>query len=103
MRHSFLLVGCSGSQSLTPAQQGEVEIIEYCTGSEYNTDKDHFRSNGKSKSYTKSLTFHPQFERALEWISKEKLHTKKHYTTLSSFLDEFKLIQNKIKSYIYEQ
>ena len=56
-----------------------------------------------SKSYTKSLTFHPQFERALEWISKEKLHTKKHYTTLSSFLDEFKSIQNKIKSYIYEQ
>lgn len=75
----------------------------YTVNIRIKSNKDHFRSNGKSKSYTKSLTFHPQFERALEWISKEKLHTKKHYTTLSSFLDEFKSIQNKIKSYIYEQ
>ena len=50
---AFLLVGCSGSKSLTPAQQGEVEIIEYCTGSEYNTDKENFRSTATGTSLSR--------------------------------------------------
>ena len=74
----------------------------YTVNIRIKSNKDHFRSTGKSKIYTKSLTFHPKFEQALFWISNEKLHTKEHYTNLNSFLDEFKSIKNNIKSYIYE-
>ena len=49
----LLLVGCKGPETLTPSQQGEVEIIEYCTGSEFNTDKDHFRSTATGTSLSR--------------------------------------------------
>ena len=64
------------------------------------SDKNHFRSTGKSKTYSKALTFHANFEQALERISKEKLHTKKHYKNLTDFLNEFKNIETNIKNYI---
>ena len=35
---AFMLVGCNSSQTLTPAKQGEVEIVEYCSGKEYVTN-----------------------------------------------------------------
>ncbi|MAO46767.1 MAG: hypothetical protein CL823_06410 [Crocinitomicaceae bacterium] len=50
---AFMLVGCKGSQQITPAQQGEVEIVEYCTGSEFNTDKDHFRATATGESLSR--------------------------------------------------
>ena len=49
----FMLVGCKESQQLTPSQQGEVEIVEYCTGSEFNTDKDHFRATATGESMSR--------------------------------------------------
>jgi len=50
---SFILVGCNSSQQLTPSQQGEVEIIEYCTGNDYSNDKDHFRSTATGTSLSR--------------------------------------------------
>tara|TARA_B100000427_G_scaffold325812_1_gene333334 strand:+ start:2944 stop:3510 length:567 start_codon:yes stop_codon:yes gene_type:complete len=50
---ALMLIGCSGSKQLTPEQQGEVEIIEYCTGSEFNTDKDHFRATATGSSLSR--------------------------------------------------
>ena len=49
----LLLVGCKGSESLTPSQKGEVEIVEYCSGAEFNTDMDHFRSTATGTSLSR--------------------------------------------------
>ena len=67
----------------------------------YNAN--HFRSTGKSKTYSKALTFHSKFEDALKRITEEQLHTKKHYKTLNDFLNHFLSIENNIKNYINEQ
>jgi hypothetical protein len=47
------LAGCSSSNSITPSQSGEVEIIEYCTGGDYNTDSDHFRATATGESLSR--------------------------------------------------
>ena len=72
----------------------------YTVNIKVTSDKNHFRSTGKSKTYSKALTFHANFDQALERISKEKLHTKEHYKNLSNFLNEYKNIETNIKNYI---
>ena len=62
-------------------------------------DKNHFRSKGNGKEYSKPQGYYPNFDQALQKIATEKLHTKKEYDSLSKFLDEFRLIENKIKNY----
>ena len=62
------------------------------------SDKDHFRSKGKSKTYSKSISYHARFDQALRWISDEQLHIKKKLD-LSEFLTQFKNIRNNIKEY----
>jgi hypothetical protein len=47
------LAGCKGSQAITPSQNGEVEIIEYCTGSDYNSDDKHFRATATGESLSR--------------------------------------------------
>ncbi len=47
------LAGCKGSQAITPSENGEVEIIEYCTGSDYNSDSKHFRSTATGESLSR--------------------------------------------------
>ena len=47
------LAGCKGSQAITPSQNGEVEIIEYCTGSDYNSDHKHFRATATGESLSR--------------------------------------------------
>jgi len=47
------LAGCKGNQAITPSQNGEVEILEYCTGSEYNSDSKHFRSTATGESLSR--------------------------------------------------
>ena len=49
----FGLAGCKGNQAITPSQNGEVEIIEYCTGSEYNSDSKHFRATATGESLSR--------------------------------------------------
>jgi len=49
----FSLAGCKGNQAITPTQNGEVEIIEYCTGSEYNSDSKHFRATATGESISR--------------------------------------------------
>ncbi len=43
------LTGCS-NKNMTPKQAGEVEILEYCSGSEYKSDKNHFRATSSAVS-----------------------------------------------------
>ena len=50
---AIALSGCKGSQAITPTQNGEVEILEYCTGSEYNSDSKHFRSTATGESLSR--------------------------------------------------
>lgn len=67
------------------------------------SDANHFRSTGKSKTYTKALTFHANFGSALERVTKDQLHTKKSYKSLSDFLEYYKTIETNIKNYINEK
>ena len=75
----------------------------YTVNRRIKSNANHFRSTGKSKTYSKALTFHSKFEDALKRITEEQLHTKKHYTKLSDFLNHFLTIENNIKNYINEK
>jgi len=75
----------------------------YTVNRRIKSNANHFRSTGKSKTYSKALTFHSKFEDALKRITEEQLHTKKHYKTLNDFLNHFLTIENNIKNYINEQ
>lgn len=75
----------------------------YTVNRRIKSNANHFRSTGKSKTYSKALTFHSKFEDALKRITEEQLHTKKHYKTLNDFLNHFLSIENNIKNYINEQ
>ena len=70
----------------------------YTVNIKIESNKDHFRSKGKSKSYSKSISYHARFDQALRWISDEQLHIKKKLD-LSEFLTQFKNIRNNIKEY----
>tara|TARA_R100000742_G_C4207660_1_gene34916 strand:- start:167 stop:478 length:312 start_codon:yes stop_codon:yes gene_type:complete len=75
----------------------------YTVNRRIKSNANHFRSTGKSKTYSKALTFHSKFEDALKRITEEQLHTKEHYTNLSDFLNHFLTIENNIKTYINEK
>ena len=75
----------------------------YTVNKKVTSNADHFRSTGKSKTYTKALTFHADFGTALERITKEQLHTKEHFKTLSDFLDYYTKIETNIKNYLNEK
>ena len=47
---STALIGCKGTQEMTPAPSGETVINEYCTGSEYESSSEHFRASGSATS-----------------------------------------------------
>ena len=70
----------------------------YTVNIKVESDKDHFRSKGKSKTYSKSISYHARFDQALRWISDEQLHIKKKLD-LNEFLTQFKNIRNNIKEY----
>ena len=59
---------------------------------------DHFRSNGKSKTYEKSLYNFPQFDQAVNKIAELK-NTKKDFNSLNEYIENYKLIRNQIKNY----
>jgi len=70
----------------------------YTVNVKVESDKDHFRSKGKSKTYSKSISYHARFDQALRWISDEQLHIRKKLD-LNEFLTQFKNIRNNIKEY----
>jgi hypothetical protein len=45
--------GCNNNKSMTPKQAGEVEILEYCSGDDYKSDKDHFRASATGESMSR--------------------------------------------------
>ena len=48
-----LLTGCKGGETLTPNQAGEVEILEYCAGEEFRSDKNTFRATATGESMSR--------------------------------------------------
>lgn len=48
------LTGCS-NKDITPKQAGQNEIIEYCSGSEYKSDKNHFRATSTAVSMNREV------------------------------------------------
>jgi|TARA_R110002050_G_scaffold157723_1_gene286369 hypothetical protein len=75
----------------------------YTVNIKIKSNANHFRSTGKSKTYTKALTFHSDFGTALERVTKEQLHNKKSHKSLSDFLGNYKTIESNIKNYINEK
>ena len=72
----------------------------YTVNVKVTKDKDHFRSTGTNKTYSKALTFHSTFKRALERITQDQLHTKESYKSLTEFLNHYEKIELNIKNYI---
>ena len=46
---SIVATGCKKNKEVAKPK-GEVEIVEFCTGDEYESDSKHFRSNGTGES-----------------------------------------------------
>lgn len=65
-------------------------------------NSNHFRTKGKGKSYEKSLSYYPTFEGALKKIAVLKLSQKENYTSINSYIEEYNIISNQIKSYTDE-
>lgn len=59
----------------------------------------HFRTQGKGKSYEKSLYYFPTFEMALERIAILKLSQKENYNSIKEYIEKYNLVSNQIKSY----
>ena len=47
---ALTLAGYNSTNSITPSQAGEVEIIELCTGDDYTTDGTYFRATATGES-----------------------------------------------------
>jgi Tfp pilus assembly protein PilF len=62
------------------------------------SDASHFRSNGKSKTYEKSLYYYPTFANALNKIAELKTENK-DYSNIQEYLENYKQISNQIKKY----
>jgi len=65
-------------------------------------NSNHFRSKGKSKSYEKAISFHPNLGSALFAISRYLKHDK-DTRDLDGVLDQYKTIENNLKQFINEQ
>ena len=65
-------------------------------------NSNHFRSKGKSKSYEKAISFHPNLGSALFAISRYLKHDK-DTRDLDGVLDQYKTIENNLKQFIDEQ
>jgi len=74
---------------------------EYCFTVKENVapNTNHFRTQGKGKSYEKSLFYFPTFESALERIATLKLSQKENYNSLQDYLEDYNVISNQIKNY----
>jgi hypothetical protein len=59
----------------------------------------HFRTQGKGKSYEKSLCYFPNFDQALKKIATLKLSTKENYTSIHDYIEDYNVISNQIKNY----
>ncbi len=53
MAAGLAFAGCNNNKSMTPKQAGEIEILEYCAGEEYKSDKDHFRASATGQSLSR--------------------------------------------------
>jgi len=74
----------------------------YTVNERVQPNKNHFRSKGEGTEYSKPQGFYSSFERALNKIAVEKLHTKKDYDSLVEYIEEFKTIHSQIKTYTNE-
>lgn len=72
----------------------------YIVNIRIQTNKNHFRSNGESKEYEKSLKFFPNIKLALQWVAEEKLHNKEHYTSLKGFIAEYSKIESNLINFL---
>jgi hypothetical protein len=65
------------------------------------SDSDHFRSKGKSKTYEKSLYYFSDFGRAINKIAELRSNLE-DYNSLKEYIDNYQTISNQIKNYTDE-
>ena len=72
--------------------------FSYAVKEKVQSNADHFRSNGKGKSYEKSLYYFADLPRAINKIA-ELQAEKGNFDSLKSYIENYKSISNKIKNY----
>jgi hypothetical protein len=77
-----------------------ITVDDYCytVKERVSSDITHFKSNGKARSYEKSLSYHPTLSRAIEQIAELKSGVG-NFHNLDDFLQKYNQIKNQIKEY----
>lgn len=70
----------------------------YTVKQNVESDASHFRSNGKSKTYEKSLYYFSNFSDALNKIANLKSE-QEDFDSLDKYIENYKSISNQIKNY----
>jgi len=70
----------------------------YTVKQNVESDASHFRSNGKSKTYEKSLYYFPQFSQAINKIAELKAGLD-DFNNIKDYIKNYKEISNQIKNY----
>jgi len=80
-----------------------ITVDDYCfTVKEMVTpDTNHFKSNGKTKKYERSLFYYPSLDTALVKIAELKASTG-DFNSMDEYLKNYETIKNEIKEYTHE-
>ena len=80
-----------------------ITVDDYCfTVKEMVTpDTNHFKSNGKTKKYERSLFYYPSLDAALVKIADLKASTG-DFNSMDEYLKNYETIKNEIKEYTHE-
>ena len=65
-----------------PQPSGEVEILEYCAGDEYKSDKDHFRATATGESMSRETAKKCTFKRRSSFGSFHQCHDRNRHRQL---------------------
>jgi hypothetical protein len=80
-----------------------ITVDDYCftIKEKVISDGNHFKSNGKTKKYERSLFYLPSLDTALVKIAELKAGTE-DFDSLKEYLKNYETIKNQIKEYTYE-
>lgn len=59
----------------------------------------HFKSKEGGTNYEKTIGYYPTFPQALNKIAEAKLDVKENYSSIESYIEDYKTISNQIQEY----
>jgi hypothetical protein len=101
------------SKETTSTRRKSIQVIKdpllepfFITKDEYSftikqiveSDSEHFRSKGKSKSYEKSLYYYGRLDQAINRIANLKSDLENH-DSLKSYMENYQVISDQIEEY----